>query len=53
MLFLRLSGKPVKEKERKVLVEKRTLDPDDRTRRKENHEYQQLKDFRHGIKRHP
>jgi hypothetical protein len=53
MLFLRLRAKPVKKKAREVRLEKRSLDPDDRTRRKEDYEYQQLKDFRHGVKRHP
>jgi hypothetical protein len=44
-----LRAKPVKEKTREVRLEKRTLDPDDRTSWKEGYEYQQLKDFGHEV----
>jgi hypothetical protein len=45
MPFLRLKGKPVKKKGRKVQLEKRNDDPTRRACLKEDYEYQQLKDF--------
>lgn len=45
MPFLRLKGKPVKKKGRKVQLEKRNDDPTGRAGIKEDYGYQQLKDF--------
>jgi hypothetical protein len=45
MPFLRLKGKPVKKKGRKVQLEKRKDDPTGRAGLKEDYGYQQLKDF--------
>jgi hypothetical protein len=53
MLFLRLRAKPVKEKERRVQLQKRTFDPEDTTSQREDYGYQQLKDCGHGAFLHP